>query len=43
MNQNLENALRTILDFTRDESIRRHPELADAVEIVETYLQTFND
>lgn len=43
MNTNLEQALRTILDFVeRWNKQDAEKEVAEAVEIVETYLDSFN-
>ena len=44
MNNKLEDALRTILDYVRRENNRvdDNKEVADAAEIVETYLNSFD-
>lgn len=43
MNANLENALRIILDFVeRRNKQDAEKEVSEAVEIVETYLNSFN-
>lgn len=43
MNLKIEDALRTVLDYIRLESLPVHAEVREAAQILETYLNTFSN